>query len=287
MTTNGSLEERISAALDGFSPKQRRLARFVLDNKYFMSFASASQAAEKTGSSAATVVRFAQSLGYDGFSEMQAAIRADLPSYMTAVERMQARLGQPPTGADIPHNILATDIQNIQRTANNLVGAKLEKAVQEIMQAGRILVVGSGISAGSALFLAHSLKVTGFDANPALSGGLSLAVEVAGLRKGDLLAAIDLWRYSRATIQAVSAAKQQGVRTIAITDSIVSPLAEMADFAFEVATESVDHSLSPTAVVSLINVLIGMLSFIAPGKVLGSLRRVDAAYRDNDLLVID
>jgi DNA-binding MurR/RpiR family transcriptional regulator len=287
MTTNGSLEERISAALDGFSPKQRRLARFVLDNKYFMSFASASQAAEKTGSSAATVVRFAQSLGYDGFSEMQAAIRADLPSYMTAVERMQARLGQPPTGADIPHNILATDIQNIQRTANHLVGAKLEKAVQEILRAGHILVIGSGVSAGSALFLAHSLKVTGFDASSVLSGGLSLAVEVAGLRQGDLLVAIDLWRYSRATVQAVSAANQQGVRTIAITDSIVSPLAELADYAFEVATDSIDHSLSPTAVVSLINVLTGMLAFKAPEKVLESLRRVDAAYRDNDLLVID
>lgn len=287
MSENGSLEERVAAALDNLSLKQKRLARYILESRHFVSFASASQAGEKAGASAATVVRFAQALGYAGFSEMQAAIRAELPSYMTAIERMQARLGRPPVSAEIPHNIFATDIRNIERTANGLDNVKLEQAAREIIKAGRILVIGSGISAGGALFLAHSLKVMGFDARPVLGGGLILAVEVAQLRSGDLLIAIDLWRYTRATVQAVSTANANGVKTIAITDSIVSPLAEMAGYAFEAATESIDHSLSPTAVISFINVMIGMISFMAPEKVLEALRRVDAAYRDNDLLIME
>ena len=66
-----SLEERIAAALDRFSPKQKQLARHMLDNKYLVSFASANQVGESVGCSAATVVRFAQSLGYEGFSELR------------------------------------------------------------------------------------------------------------------------------------------------------------------------------------------------------------------------
>jgi len=90
MSPSDSVENRIATVLDSLSQKQTRLARFVLDSKYFMSFASASQAGEKTRTSAATVVRFAQTLGYQGYSELQAAIRAELPSYLTAAERIQA-----------------------------------------------------------------------------------------------------------------------------------------------------------------------------------------------------
>jgi len=68
------------------------MARFILDNRYFTSFASASQVAEKNDTSAATVVRFAQALGYQGYPELQDALRVELPSYMTAANRMQARI---------------------------------------------------------------------------------------------------------------------------------------------------------------------------------------------------
>jgi DNA-binding MurR/RpiR family transcriptional regulator len=63
MTHAASLEERITASLDKFSAKQKQLARLMLDNKYFVCFASTSQVGERVGASAATVVRFAQSFG--------------------------------------------------------------------------------------------------------------------------------------------------------------------------------------------------------------------------------
>ncbi|UCH60634.1 MAG: MurR/RpiR family transcriptional regulator [Anaerolineales bacterium] len=282
-----SLDERITEFHHKLSPKHKRLARFVLDNKYFMSFASASQAGKKTGTSAATVVRFAQTLGYDGYSELQFAIRAELPSYLTAVERMQARLEAPPPPDNIPHKVFYTDINNIERTANNLDEHKLEGAVEAIVSAKRILVVGAGLSASPALFLAHSLKIIGFDARVNLNEGLSLAAETAQLSDSTLIIAIDLWRYVHSTIKAVEFAKKRGARSIAITDSTVSPLARMADFAFEVVTDGVSHSLSTTGVMSLLNVLIATLSNRAPNQTITSLRSVDRAYRDNNLLIVD
>lgn len=288
MNLGDSLEERITASLDGFSRKQKRLARFMLDNKYFVSFASAGQIGEKVRVSAATVVRFAQSLGYEGFSELQAAIREELPSYLTAVERMGERLSEPPaTNNDIPQQVFHTDIKNIERTANSLSAPQFDAALDNILAASRILVVGSGLSAAPALFLTHSLKVMGFDARAAIDGGLSLAVDTTQLDSDTLLIAIDLWRYVRSTVEAVYAAQKQGASIVTITDSIVSPLAQAADYAFEVATDGVVHSLSPTAVISLLNVFIAALSYRAPEQAMESLRQVDAAYRRCNLLITE
>jgi DNA-binding MurR/RpiR family transcriptional regulator len=116
--------------------------------------------------------------------------------------------------------------------------------------------------------------------------GLQTAVEIAQLKSTDLLIAVDLWRYARLTVITVSLAKEMGAPVIAITDSIVSPLAKKADISFEIATEGVAHSLSITALMSLLNVLVAMLADRVPEQVYESLQRVDATYRGNDFLIM-
>lgn len=287
MDHSGSLERRITSSLDGFSRKQRRLARFILDNRYFVSFASAGDVGDRVGISAATVVRFAQGLGYEGFSELQSAIRDELPSYLTAVERIQEQLDKPPATDDIPQQVFHTDISNIQRTANALSEDELDAVLDEIVRADSILVVGSGLSMAPALFLTHSLKVLGFNARAALDGGLSLAVDTTLIDSNMLLIAIDLWRYVRSTVETVYAAREHGATVVTITDSVVSPLAQAADYAFEVATDGVTHSLSTTAAISMINVLLAGLSYRVPEQSVEALRRVDRAYRKRNLLVTE
>ncbi len=282
-----SLEERIAAALDRLSPRQKQLARFMLDNKYFVSFASTKQVGESVGASAATVVRFAQSLGYEGFSGLRTAVREELPTYLTAVERIERRLSAPPNPHDIPQQVFHTDIVNIERTASNLDVTQFNTALDAIVQAERLLVVGCGLSATPVWFLVHSLKVIGFNVRMDTDGGLSLATEIAQLRSGTLLIAIDIWRYARSTVDAVNAARQRGAQVVAITDSIMAPLAQAADYAFEVATDGTGHSLSPAAVISLLNVFIAALSFRMPEQVVESLRRVDTMYRTHNLLLTE
>ena len=282
-----SLEERIAAALDRLSPKQKQLARFIVDNKYLVSFASANHIGECAGASAATVVRFAQRLGYKGFSGLRAAIREELPTYRTAAERIERRLSAPPNPHDIPQQVFHTDIKNIERTATNLDARQFNSALDAIVQAERILVVGCGLSATPVWFLSHSLKVIGFNVRMDIYGGLSLATEIAQLRSATLLIAIDLWRYVRSTLEAVNAARRRGAQVVAITDSVMSPLAQAADYAFEVATDGTGHSLSPVAVISLLNVFVAALSYRMPEQVMDSLRRVDTMYRTHNLLLTE
>lgn len=286
MTYSGSLEERIASALDSLSPTHKRMARFILDNRYFTSFASANQVGEKNDSSAATVVRFAQALGYEGYSELQESLRNELPSYMTAANKIQERLSSENPSPSAPHQVFYNDIQNIERTAGNFSEVTLHAALDAIVQARRIAVIGAGLSSAASHFLAHSLKVMGFEAQSIRGEGLQAALDLSHLRSEDLMIAIDLWRYVRMTVNAVMWAKDQGIPTIAITDSIVSPLAQMADHAFEISAEGVAHSLSLTGLMSLLNVFIAALADRVPLQVVESLERVDAAYRGNDLLIM-
>jgi DNA-binding MurR/RpiR family transcriptional regulator len=282
----GSLKERIANTLDSLSPKHKNIARFILDNHYFTSFSSASQVGEKNNTTAATVVRFAQALGYQGYSELQEALRSELPNYMTAAARMQKRMSAQKSPGSTHQNIFYTDIKNIERTAGSLVEENLQGALDAIIKAKRIYVIGAGLSSAPAAFLAHSLKVMGFQTIAVVQEGLGATVEITHLKPEDLLMAIDLWRYARLTVNAASRAIEIGTPVIAITDSIVSPLAKMADVSFEVATEGIAHSLSVTALMSLLNVFVAMLADRIPEKAFESLQRIDAIYREYDLLIL-
>jgi DNA-binding MurR/RpiR family transcriptional regulator len=283
----GTLEERIASKIDDLSPKHKEIARFMLDNRYFMSFVSASQAGEKNGTSAATIVRFAQALGYEGYPELQEALRGELPTYITSVTRMQRRMHAEKPPASTTQEVFYTDIKNLEQTAGSLSEDSLNAAVEKIAAARRILVIGAGLSFAPAIFLSHSLKVMGFDVIAVQGEGLQAAVELARMRSDDLLVAIDLWRYVRMTVNAVSKAKEVGAPVIVMTDSVVSPLTHQADIAFEVATQGVAHSLSTTALMSLLNVIVARLADRLPDQVFEALQRVDAMYRSNDLLLTE
>jgi len=212
---------------------------------------------------------------------------------------MQAQLERP-TGAafqaeqaashfpdEVAQKVFRTDIINIERTANNLSTQQLYQAVDAIVQARRILVVGAGLSAAAVLFLAHSLRIAGLDARMNLNEGLSLVTDTVRCGPGDVLIAIDMWRYTHSTLNCVERAKGLGAQVITISDQYRSPLSSLADYAFEVVTDGVSFSLSSVGTFSLLNVFIAALSYRIPERTIDSLRQIDNAYRENDLLITE
>lgn len=285
MSLSSDLESRITANFDSLSPKQRAIARLIIHNRYFASFASAAEIGEKVDASAATVVRLCQVLGYEGLPDLQEAIRRELPSYLTALERLEHRLSVPAVDGQVLQRVFATDMQNLQRTAEAVLSAPFEDAVAALACAREVVVIGSGVAATTAMFLAYSLQVMGYPARAIADGDIALAVNLAHLSSSDTVVGISVWRYVRSTVAALEQAKSCGARTIAITDSIVSPLARAADMAFEVATDGVAHSLSMTALLSLVNALIAGISLRDPVRTGEALRRVDGQFHLRNLLV--
>lgn len=222
------------------------------------------------------MVRFCQGLGYDGYSDLQAAIHREFPRFITTAQKLEKTLASPIAKDDILAHVFATDIDNIKRTLALTDHTRWEAAVTEICHATDILVIGEALSAPLALLLRRSLKLMGFRAETVTSGGASLSLEVSTLKPGDLLIGIGFWRYSQDTIDAMRFAQEAGAKRIALTDSEVSPLAQLADYPFVTATTGVSHSKSLVGPASLIDAFIVALSLERPQQTLEILRALDA-----------
>jgi DNA-binding MurR/RpiR family transcriptional regulator len=96
---------------------------------------------------------------------------------------------------------------------------------------------------------------------------------------------INLWRYVREIVEGMRQAREQGVHTIAVTDSLISPLVQLADEAFVAMTDGVAQSRSPAALIALLEALVAAMSFKRPEQVVTNLRRVDEIYRSSNLVI--
>ena len=284
MAEHDSLESRITSRLPQISNSQRKLARFILGNGLFVAFASATELGEKADVSAATVVRFCQTLGYAGYSDLQAAMRASLPTYLHKVQQFEKGKGLLNKNQAIAQ-AFDLDIQNLRRTVESLDLNRFTSAVNALAKASDILVVAGGVSSAPALYLAHSLKVMGLDARAVLNGGIPLALELTQLKRTSALVGISVWRYVAETTAAMERAQSVHATRLAITDSLVSPLSQRADYAFQIATDGAAHALSLTSMMTLINAFIAALSFARPKETARALREVDIAYREGKLLM--
>ena len=285
MDQNTSLDARIASTFSEMSHSQKELARFILDNSLFVAFAPAAELGGKVGVSAATVVRFCQLLGYEGYPELQNAVRTSLPTYVNKIQRME-QSGSPDKNQLI-ERVFELDVQNLTRTRELLDQERFWAAVAALGKASDILVVGGGSSAGPALYLAHSLKVMGLDARSVVDGGIPLALELVRLKPTSVFVGLSVWRYVAETVHAMEQAQVRGATRIAITDSIVSPIAQRADYAFQVGTDGAAHALSLTSVMALINAFIAAVSLKRPQQTTRALQEVDAAYRAGKLLATE
>ncbi len=285
-TGDHSLERRIAAAFSRLGPSQRTLAHLILGDGLFVAFASAAALGEKAGVSAATVVRFCQALGYEGYPGLQAAVRASLPTYLQRVKQMEKDRGVL-ARRDTIARVFELDDQNLRRTFEAIDQKRFKGAVRALQRASDILVVGAGLSSAPALYLAHSLRVMGLNVRHVVASGIPLALELAALTPSSVLVAIGIWRYVTETVLAMERAQSVGATRIAITDSGVSPIAQRADYAFQVATEGAAHSLSLTGMLAIINAMIAVLSLQRPEQTARALREVDAAYRQGKLVLTE
>ncbi|MBM3128894.1 MAG: MurR/RpiR family transcriptional regulator [Chloroflexi bacterium] len=284
MGSAAPLENRITTVFPTLSHAHQKLARLILDNGLFVAFASAAELGKQVGVSNATVVRFCQTLGYDGYPELQAAVRANLPTYVHKVQQIERKSARVRT-ENLLQRVFEIDAQNLSDTLAALDQARFWAATRAITRASDILVVAGGLSAGPALYLAHSLNVMGFDARAALNGGIPLTLELTRVKASSVLIGISVWRYVADTVAAMEHARRIGATRIAISDSAVAPIAQHAAFAFQVATNGAAHSLSLTSMLALINAFVAALSFTRPKQTARALRKIDAAYRRGKLVL--
>jgi DNA-binding MurR/RpiR family transcriptional regulator len=279
-----ALADRIVAVLPHMSKKHKEIARFVLDNQELVAFASAHEVGLESDTSAATVVRFCQALGYEGYQQLQEAIRAQLSLERTAVQHLEKRLEGPIANDDLLTQVFAADIRNLQRTTVLTHGDRLQAAAAAIRRARQVLIVGSGLAATLVECLAYSLQTMDMPVRSVTGGEEQLALALTFLQPEDVVIAISFRRNPRYTMKAVGHARAIGATTIGIANSELSPVIRETDYAFPVITDSVVDRPSPVAAVALLNAFVAALMLIEPEQAARSQQQIDSTYKQSGLL---
>ena len=247
-----ALEQR----LPSFSKGQRVLARFVLDNYDKAAFMTASRLGAAVGVSESTVVRFAADLGFRGYPGMKKALQEVVRSRLTSVERLEVA-EQTMNPQDVARAVLRADIANLQATLDETDEAVFHEAVDRILSARRIFIVGMRTSTTLANFFGFYLNLLRDNVHVVQEmAAMEVYEQMFRVREGDLVIGISFPRYSNRTINAIKYARDRKAGTLGITDTKTSPLNEYADMCLFAKSEMVSFLDSLVAPMGLINALI-------------------------------
>ena len=246
----------IQNSMPTFSKGQRLIARFILESYDKAAFMTASKLGKTVNVSESTVVRFAAELGYDGYPSMQKALQEMIRNKLTSIQRIEVandRIGN----QDILSMVMQSDIEKIRMTLEETDRASFRQAVDAILSAHRIYILGVRSAAALADFLGFYFNLI-FDNIVLVHTTSASEIFEQLLRVGpeDVVIGISFPRYSSRTVKAMRFAKDRGANVIALTDSEASPLAEAATENLLAKSDMASFVDSLVAPLSLVNALI-------------------------------
>ena len=267
-----------------FSKGQRTIAQFILKNYDKAAFMTAARLGEVTGVSESTVVRFAADLGYRGYPGMKKALQEIVRNRLTSVERIEAAESTMDGHDDVLKAVLRADINNLQATLDEIDQDYFNQAVDMILSAKHIYIIGMRTSTTLADFLAIYLKL--------LLDDVTVVKEIAArevyeqllrIGEGDLIIGISFPRYSKRTISAMKFARDRGARCLGLTDGKVSPLNEISDVCLYTKSEMVSFLDSLVAPLSMINALIMAVSARDRTRTFETFRELENVWKEYEV----
>jgi DNA-binding MurR/RpiR family transcriptional regulator len=274
--------DRIGRASTSLTNAERRVAEVVLANPQLVAFGTVADLAEGAGSGAATVVRLASKLGFEGFSALQASVQQDLANQLRpAAERIRD-----PAVHDSLNRHLQLEVGNVQTTLGQLDQIAIADVVSHLADPShRVFVLSGNASRGVAAQFVGDLDA--LRPNVSMVDGNDVAVQrmVALIEKRDVLVTVDLRRYDRWLVEAVRTAAQAGVWTVSIADSVLSPVAACSNHTLVVTAAGAGPFDSHVGTLALMNVLVAAAAIRLRGVATERLDRSEAAWLTANALV--
>jgi len=280
---NDNLITLLETKMPSFSKGQKLIANFLINNYDKAAYMTASKLGVLVGVSESTVVRFASELGFDGYPELQKALQDAMRNKLTAVQRIEVSLDQIKDG-EVFRSVLMHDIEHIRHTLEETAMADFDRAVDNIVNAEHVYVMGIRSSAALASFLGYYFKLMLPNVTLVQTGSRSeLYEQLMRLNDKDVLIGISFPRYSKQTVHAISYAHNKGAKSIAITDSIESPIAANADNVLVARSDMVSFVDSLVAPLSLINALIVAVSIKNKEVVANNFAMLEEIWEEYDV----
>ena len=236
-----SVLQTIRNGMDTFSKGQKRIANYILENYDKAAFMTASKLGQTAQVSESTVVRFAAELGYNGYPDMQKELQELIRGKLTSIQRIQ----------------MQRDMNSIHDIIEELDRDEFERVVDKLLHAKHIYILGvrsSSFLAGYLNFYMHFIFENVTLVQSAAAG--EIYEQLVHIGPGDVLLSICFPRYSKMAIHAVQFACSRKADVIAITDSPMSPMYQMATLSLLAPSDMISFVDSMTAPLSLLNALI-------------------------------
>ena len=275
---SADLIEIIEKALPTMSKGQKRIASYITEHYEKAAYLTASGLGEQSGVSESTVVRFAIELGFEGYPELHRAMQETLRKRLTGVQRLEVANDRY-TEDNILEEVLTADAERISATVALTDKNEFKKAVDAIMNANKIYVMGMRSSFSLAEFLDYNLSL--IFPNVSLvrnAGGSEIFEHLMTIREGDTVVAISFPRYSNRIINAVDFASSCGAKVVAITDSESSPIAKGAVAALYAKSDMASFADSLVAPLSIINALLAAIGMKKKDEVARTLAHLESVW---------
>lgn len=278
---------RISERFGKMSKSHKAIASYISEHYDQAVFMTAAKLGETLGISESTVVRFAFGIGYEGYPEFQKALEECVKGKLSSIQKMDAKYGRS-SQSEVLASVITADIEKLQHTIDNLDPAAFESAVNTILEAETIYVMGLRSNEPLAEFLHFYLNM--------IRGGVILLKttsvsetfeQMIRIHEKDCFIGISFPRYSMRTLKAMEFANDRNAKVIAITDSTHSPMSLYSSCNLLARSDMVSIVDSLVAPLSVINALVVALCLKCPQDVRKNLEMLEDTWNNYQVYLND
>lgn len=278
MGNKNELLQKIEDGYQKFSKGQKKLADFIREDYDKAAFLTAAKMGEEVGVSESTVVRFAMALGYDGYPGFQRALGELVRTKLNSIQRMEVTYGRISQG-EILASVLQSDIEKIKLTMEAIDHGSFEMAVDTILKARRIYVIGIRSCAPLASFLSFYLNLIGPNVTAVTTNSSSEIFEqLIRIGEEDVIIGISFPRYSMRTLKALEFASNRKAKVITLTDSVHSPMTLYSSCNLIACSDMASIVDSLVAPLSVVNALVVALCMKKQKEVISTLETLEEIW---------
>ena len=278
MGTNNELLQKIDDGYAKFSKGQKKLADYIRRDYDKAAFLTAAKMGQVVGVSESTVVRFATALGYSGYPAFQKALEEMVRTRLNSIQRMEVTYGRITQG-EILASVLQSDIEKIKLTMESIDHEAFELAVETILKARKVYVVGIRSCAPLASFLSFYLNLLCEDVTAVSTNSSSEIFEqLIRIGEEDVIIGISFPRYSMRTLKALEFASNRKAKVITLTDSIHSPMNLYSSCNLIARSDMASFVDSLVAPLSVVNALVVALCMKKQKEVVSTLEMLEEIW---------
>jgi len=258
--TKQDLMRTIQLKFPRLSKGQKLIAEYILKHYDKAAFMTAAKLGVSVGVSESTVVRFANELGFSGYPKLQKSLQELIKNKLTTVQRIELSNDLVSEETALK-GVLKSDMENIRATLEKINHKTFEDVVNSIFSAKKIYIIGLRSASALSEFLGFYLHLILDNVNVVGYGVSDIFEQIINVSDGDLVIGIGFPRYAARTIESLSYAKSRGAKVVAITDSLLSPLAARADHTLIAQSNMasfVDSLVAPLSVINALIVSVGL-----------------------------